>query len=476
VPTSRLAPVARGVLLTVLAAFFVFWQLRDGRNAAFFIDFRAFYCASHALAQGHDPYAAGSLYACERAQMPFGLARTNAGMVVPAPLPGYAIVALVPFATLTFVAASVAWLIVLLGCVAACARGLSILTGRPADVTLWTIIAGAAVVSVPSGELGMPMLTGLIWMAVGLKQGWWALAAIAGAVAMLEPHIGLPAMLCAYILVPQTRRYIAIAAVVLAGLDVACRGVDTALSYFTAVLPAHAHAEIPNSAQYSMTWTLHAMHFDDSTALLGGEICYGIMVLAGILAAYLLSRSNTNLAYAALVAPAFAVFGGTFIHYTQIMAAIPAAYLLFEESSDLARAFFSASLLLLMIPWLWVLSNPLLAPAFAAACAIVAWQALRFSPVVSLRIALGAAVLCGILVGAGALFGSSMDHIHAQQTLQGLAQVSWSQFVGSNLAASGPAWWIAKAPTWIGILALVAGCGYAAATNALRRTASVWAG
>jgi hypothetical protein len=454
---SRLAASARGAVLTALAALLILWQLRDGRNAAFFGDFRAFYCAAHALVQGANPYAASSLYACERMPEPFGLARAFAGMVIPAPLPGYAILVFVPLSALTYPAACVAWLAILLVCLALSACALGILLNKPADVMLWTIATGAAVVSLPPGELGMPMLAGLLWMAVALRRGLWAFAGIAGMLAMLEPHVALPAMLGAYVLIPQMRKPVFLAAAALIALDVACGGLDAALSYFADVLPAHAQSEVANSLQYSMTWALHGLRFSDRSAIAGGTASYVFMTLAGILTAHLLQRRTNDLAFAALIPPAYAVLGGTFMHYTQIVAAIPAALLLFEHTSAQRRHIFAAAFLLLVIPWLWMLSNPLLVPVYVAVCAGLAFLALRYTAAASLRIALGAALLCGIVIGAGGYFGASLTHTHAE--IGGtLAQASWSQFVNARFASSGAAWWIAKAPTWAGLLSLVLGC------------------
>jgi TRAP-type mannitol/chloroaromatic compound transport system permease small subunit len=39
-----------------------------------------------------------------------------------------------------------------------------------------------------------------------------------------------------------------------------------------------------------------------------------------------------------------------------------------------------------------------------------------------------------------------------------LAQASWAQFVSASRSSGGIVWWIAKAPTWIGLALLAIGC------------------
>jgi hypothetical protein len=450
-----LAALAAALLL-------IAWQLHEGSSAhALFGDFRAFYCAAAASAHGANPYTAAALYACERSPMPLGLYHTTQGVAVPAPLPGYALLAFVPVAVLPYLAACVVWLLILLATVFLSARALALLLDRPFDTMLWTLAVGFAVISLPFGELGSVIVAAVLWMAVALRRGAWGWAALAGGVAMILPHVALPALLGVFLFLPRMRWPIAIMACALTALDAACGGPAVAVSYLRDVLPAHARSEIGSTAQYGMTWILHGLRAGDRAAIAGGEISYAVMTLLGLLAAGALFKRHGDRAYPALIPPAFAVLGGTFMHYTQIMIAIPAALLLYQRSTGRSRALFACAFLLLLFPWAWVLGQPQLLVLYVIVSAVLATAVLHWSSSAALRVALGSALLCGIMLIAAYHFGPGLDtHVHAVRTHGVLAQASWEQFVRSQRASTGIVWWIAKAPTWIGLAVLALGCGY----------------
>lgn len=450
----------RPLLAAGAALLLVFWQVAIAWKAGvLYGDFHAFYCAGHAVLQGANPYTAAALHPCESAHVPSGFSFAPADVVVPAPLPGYALLVFAPFAVLPYTAACIAWLIVILACIVLSARALSIVLERPIDLMLWTLIIGFAVTSIPTGEIGAPLIASLLWMAVFLRREAWALAAVAGGVAMLVPHVGLPAVLAAFLLIPRMRLPVIITGVVLAALDVLCSGPSTAFSYFTQVLPAHARAEIDSSMQYGMTWILHGAGLPEHAALAGGEVSYAIMMLLGIAAAYALRRHGADLAFVALVPPSFAVAGGTFIHYTQIMIAIPTVLLLLARTS--ARTLFAVAFLLLVFPWVWLLGEPALVLVYAAAAGFLATSLLGWSPSVALRTALGVVLVSGVVIAVGNYFGPAYVSHFAAHVSSALAQGSWQRFVQSHWSSTGIAWWVAKAPTWAGLVLLALGCAYA---------------
>lgn len=394
--------------------------------------------------------------------MPLGLYHATSGVAVPAPLPGYALLAFAPIALLPYVLACAVWLAVLLITVFASARALAILLGRKYDQALWTLVGGFAVISLPFGELGSVIVAAVLWMAVALSRGAWAWAAVAGGFAMILPHVALPALLAIFLLVPQMRARLAALALLLLALDVSCGGTAVALSYVRDVLPAHARSEIGSTAQYGMTWILHGLHASDAVAIAGGDVCYAVMTLLGVIAARAFVARRGDPMYAALVPPAFAVLGGTFMHYTQIMVAIPAALLLFDRSANgRARMLFATALLLLVVPWAWALGQPVLVVVYAIVCAVVAGRVLHWNATAALRCALGSVVLTGAVLFAGFHFGPGLNtHVHAIALHGGLAQSSWEQFIRTQRASTSIVWWIAKAPTWIGLLLLALGCAY----------------
>lgn len=457
VRNARLPALAIAGALALIA-----WELLAASHIhALFGDFRAFYCASSALAHGANPYAASSIYACERPPMPLGLYRALHGVAVPAPLPGYALLAFVPFALAPYVVSCALWLLVILAAGYASARALAFLLDLPLGAAIWALAAGFAVVCIPFGELGSIIVAAVLWMAVALRRGGWTQAALCAAVAMILPHVAIPAFAGVALSIPRMRLRLLAAAIVLFGLDLACGGPGAALAYVRDVLPAHARSEIGSTAQYGLTWVLHGLHASDRVAILGGEVSYACMTLLGLLAAHAFYKRSNDPAYAALIPPAFAVLGGTFMHYTQIMIAIPAALLLVQQAAPRSRVLFGAALLLLVVPWAWVLGQPALIAVFAVVCGGVAAALLRCSGTASLRVALAAALLGAVIIVAGARFGPGLNpHVHAIALKGGLAQSSWAIFNREQRASTAAIWWIAKAPTWLGLLLLALGCAH----------------
>lgn len=437
-----------------------------------FGDFRAFYCGAAAVAHGWNPYATAGIYACEHAAMPLGLFAAQGGVAVPAPFPGYALALFVPLTVLHYLAACVVWLLILLAAIALSVRALCELLGRPPTPLLWSLVTGFAIVSMPFGELGPVLVAAISWMAVGLRRGAWWLAALAGGLAMLEPHAALPSLLAVFAFVPQMRVRMAVVGALLLVIDVLSGGPSIAFSYLRDVLPAHAHSELASRVQYGMTWIVHALGASDRAAIAGGEISYAFMTLLGLAVTRALLVHRRDLAYAALVPAAFAVTGGTFMHYTQIMAAIPAALLLYEQRDGTARKLLAGALLLLIFPWQWVLAQPLLVPVFAVVCGALAVAILRWSPSAALRTALATAILAGAIVAAGFYFGPGMNaQPHIAVAHGALAEYGWERFVRAQLASTSIIWWIVKAPTWIGLLLLCSSGAYAALQSASERRA-----
>src|ERR1700722_17115235 len=72
-------------------------------------DFRAFYCAAKVAAQGRDPYLAEPLRTCaQQALRSVGLDGVKQ-VVIPAPLPPYALAVLRPLTALPYLEASATW-------------------------------------------------------------------------------------------------------------------------------------------------------------------------------------------------------------------------------------------------------------------------------------------------------------------------------------------------------------------------------
>jgi hypothetical protein len=253
----------------------------------------------------------------------------------------------------------------------------------------------------------------------------------------------------------------------LAALDLAFGGPRLALSYFVDVLPSHAQSEIGYITQFGLTWLLTAAGASDRVALAAGNVSYAAMSAIGIILAGALARRTQERAFIVLVPPAFAVIGGPFIHYSEIMIALPALMLLCVHVRGSARAVCSAALLLVAIPWQWLMQLPLVIPAVLATIAIARFY-LRFPLAWALRAAALCVIFASIVGLSAAEFGPQVVtdapamHLNAQ-----LAQASWAAYVREHSVSAGTFWWIAKMPTWIGLLLLAFGCAYVLAKKDL---------
>jgi hypothetical protein len=132
-----------------------------------------------------------------------------------------------------------------------------------------------------------------------------------------------------------------------------------------------------------------------------------------------------------------------------------------------ARAVCSAALLLVAIPWQWLMQLPLVIPAVLATIAIARFY-LRFPLAWALRAAALCVIFASIVGLSAAEFGPQVVtdapamHLNAQ-----LAQASWAAYVREHSVSAGTFWWIAKMPTWIGLLLLAFGCAYVLAKKDL---------
>lgn len=422
-------------------------------------DYRAFYCGGAALLHGSDPYAASSLYACERAPEPFGLFSAMRGVAVPAPLPGYALLIFVPFAALAYPASAVLWIVVLTAVSAFACVQLARVTALPPSAAIAVFAAAFGIAVLPYGELAAICILALVGMALSLRCKAWNVAAVCAAFSMILPHVGLSAAIAAFLFKREMRLRLIVIAIVLAASDAAAGGAHTALEYFTSVLPAHALAEIGSTTQYGLTWALHGLRVPDRAAILGGEIDYAFMLVAGCALAWAAARRLRDDAYIALVPPALAVFGGSFIHYSEILAAIPACVLLLVNARGALRTLLITAVVLIAFPWGAALTQPLLLFAYAFAGAAIVWEVTGLQFDAALRAGIGCALLTALVLFAASRLGPSIAaHGSGPQVHSALAQASWSEYVRTQRASTGPIWWIVKAPAWIG-LAILTLCG-----------------
>ena len=115
------------------------------------------------------------------------------------------------------------------------------------------------VASLPFGEIVPIAIAAICACAYFAGRGNWQRAAIAGAVAMIEPHLGLPVCVALAVWAPATRLPLAICLGVLAAASVITLGPAVNLEYFTSVLPAHALSEAARDTQFSLTSVLASL-------------------------------------------------------------------------------------------------------------------------------------------------------------------------------------------------------------------------
>lgn len=424
-------------------------------RAGFFVgDFRAFYCAAKVASHGADPYHAQPLRACEMTVGSKSFFQKNPGVTIPAPLPGYAIAALVPLSWLPFRVAVVAWLALLalawIAGVVALARCASV----PWEVALCALSLAFGVISLPFGEVVPPAIACICLAAHFARTGRWQAAAVSTAGAMVEPHLGLPAALALAVWAPRSRVPLVIAFAALGLLSLLMLGIGTNLEYFTSVLPAHALSEATRDTQYSLTAVLTAIGVPAVASVKAGAAWYLVMLAFGTLVAGRLAARTQNAAFLACVPPAFAVFGGSFIHITQIAAALPAVVLLASYVRRGYAAVAVIALLLLAVPWGWAVS-PALIVAPLVPVAYLAWHYLHDRLAAALIAGIASAAL---VLGLQYLYAVKAPRIGvptaAPAINAGLAEDSWSRYSRGGSSASLAAWAV-RIPTWGGLLVLL---------------------
>jgi len=418
------------------------------RTGFFMGDFRAFYCAARVTAQGANPYHTEPLRSCELGIGSTMFFEKNPGVAIPAPLPGYAMAALIPLSLLPFSVAVPIWLLLLLLAWLACIVSLARFAKVSWEVALAVFGVSLGVLSLPFGEV-VPLALACICIAAYLVlRGRPRAAGIVAAGAMIEPHLGLP--VCAGLAVwqPATRLPLAVSFCALGAASLAVLGPPANIEYFTSVLPAHALSELGRDTQLSLTAVLAGVGLVPGAAVRAGALWYLVMLVLGVAAAGMLAKCLRNDALVVCVPPAFAVFGGTFIHVTQVAAALPAAVLLANLSGK-RRALAIVALLLLAVPWLWAISPALIVAPIVPA-GFLAWRYWNESPTAFLVAAFASAAMLLGLSSLASVHHNGGAHVLSLAIDPNLAEYSWSQFTQQS-STSSLASWMLRLPTWLGL-------------------------
>ncbi len=422
-------------------------------------NFKAFYCAAHVLATGGNPYKAAPLSACEAASSP-AFFEPRDGLIVPAPLPGYAIAAIVPFSALTFPVAAVVWSCLL----AICAALAIVLFARLGLGNVWAIAVALSIAvmgdGLMSGELEPIALLGIAlaaWSASRPHPSVRSLAAMSCglALAFAEPQIGIAAAIACAML---SRRGALVGAGVVAVLglvSLVALGVHENVAYIRDVLPAQSSSELSAVAQFSLSWVLGRLGVTPGAALLAGHLQWIAMLgVTAWFARTMLARTNPEIAV--LAGPAFVVVGGPYLHPDHIGLAIPAA--MWIASRSLRPAWlFAVPLVALAVPLIipiFMESSVPLPMVVITAASVAAFVGGEYGGSERAALYSAAAVAAALFVSAALLnvVGDNATTIAAPALSQAIPQASWAHFVASHVVTTWPVW-LVKAPTWLGILA-----------------------
>jgi len=430
------------------------------------LDYSDFYCAGVALDRGSDPYRYEPLHRCEQT-VNVGTSESakffafNPSVAVPAPQPPYDFLPFMAVARLPFGDARLAQAIAIVVSVVLCAVALAAL-GVPFEVAAAALALSTAYLGLEMGQIVPLALLSLVLCGLALARRRDALAGVLAVLTAVAPTIGVPVIAAMLLFVPRARATVVVSAFVLAALSIALVGPRGLFEYFTAVLPAHADAELHFPFQYSLSWLLAAQGVAASTAKLAGTISYVVLVIVGLVLARATSASLQRRELLAFIPALCALVGGAFVHQEELCFALPALAILSVAARGPARMLAASALGVLSIPWLlvWPVKGLFLASAFV--CAVILLR-LR----VDLRIALPLLVVIAAAIYAFQLSPPALSPappplppakplVYAPNEL---AQNSWRDYV-NGLSGVDLLWLFIKLPAW---LALFAGVGAAAA-------------
>jgi hypothetical protein len=419
------------------------------------IDFHAFYCAGAAVADRADPYRTEPLRTCENASRGFAPGH-GVQFAIPAPLPGYALAPFVLLSRFPYLVAASLWTAILLASLALTVAALRFLCDLRVETILAALLLQGAY-AIYLGQIVPIVCAATVLAAFFLTRGRDRAAALAAAVAMLEPHLGLPVCLALFIARPGSRAVLLACGATFLIASFALLGPDMNIEYVRDVLPAHALSELSNQDQYSLSYVSYLAGLGARTASGLGTFSYVAMLAAGILAGRAAAARTGLTALLVLVPPAFAVFGGPFVHVQQLAIAIPAA--LFLACTRLQSARFGAvAVMLLCAPWPsvgFLISNLALVAVtvFVLATGLLNVTAIR-------GVLASAAALVSLIALHGMLNGIPAPPIGPLDPAQGaaLAENGWRRYVEASLHSDIVTHMVAKLPGWIGLTLIALAC------------------
>jgi hypothetical protein len=460
--TAPTRSVKATILLVLIAiagtALPLMGQFYGDRQAGWLmVDFRSYYCAALSERSGKDPYFAQPLHECEN-QTPSPFFRAKSNVTVPAPYPPYALAVVYPFTFLPFTKAVTVWasLMALLCVIATVA--LAAVTRLPLLAAWGAFALSLGLESLPSGQIVPLCIASLLLAAYLVQRGQDAFAALFVAVAMIEPHVALPAAVALLIARPNATLVLVLALGLIGIGSLAFGGEQLNVEYFTKVLPAHALAEVSRDNQFSLSTVLASFGVADSTAIFAGNVCYLLMLVVGCLIGSLLMNRYGDSGFLILTPPAFTLLGGSFVHTVEMVAAIPVCLLLYVHLPQ-HRVLLGFISIALAMPWMDATSaSLLLAPVFPAA--FLTYVLIAEQPLWLLRTAVvsGVVILSLFILAQQHLGGAHQVSSYHPPIDPHLAEYYWRQLVLGN-TTNRPVMWLLRLPTWAALVALLVTAG-----------------
>lgn len=417
-PAKAIALVT--LCVAILGVFSFFTYLRSFSTKG--IDFEAFYCGAQAARTGHDPYLFEPLHSCEHAVY-FKSADDN--LIVPDPLPGYAILAFTPLSAMPFGIAYALWSLFLAACIAATIPALVRLTGCTPLVATLTVVLIDAIVSLTIGQLVPVCVLFTTWGALCVRrERYWA-ACCCLALSMLQPQCGFVALMSLAVFEARSRVAVASALAALATASVLFLGLAANVEYVRDVLPAHAAAELYNIEQFALAPMLFELGARPQTALLIGTLSFFAMAVFGACVAQRLAARYGDRAFLVVVPCAFVLLGGTYLHIQSLAFALPAA-LLMRRYRPTTDGRFDAMLVMLCVPWQWLVLTMYMIPLAAVMSGILAWR-LWERNIRALAIGIGSVAAAGLSMSLLFIYAyvPGPKHFSATAASHDLAENTW---------------------------------------------------
>jgi hypothetical protein len=326
--------------------------VRDGLSGLLFapLDFTAFRCGGLLLSRGADPYRVEPLRSCELLVLHRVGKELTPHLVVPAPLPPYALLAFAGLAHFWPPVPSQIWAWLLLASfVATCLLLRPALRVSFASVVI-PFLTADFIASLIVGQL-VPLELAFIALTIALvRSGHPRLGAIAAAATLLEPNIGLPVCLALAAYVPRARGMLVLGVLSLGAISLYPGGPLLDAEYFAHVLPDEAFTEgLDASKQYGLSAQLALAGVPASFAVAAGAISYALAAVLGMRLGKRIADRFDEPAFLLATPPAFALIGGTYVHIHQIAVALPLALLLVGRVQRY-RALLVTSIVLLATP------------------------------------------------------------------------------------------------------------------------------